>query len=62
MSRNEEKEKNMDVMMDEMVDGNVFMKNKSAVTIITKALKATDDEEVKQKLRDKLVQLALDLD
>ena len=38
------------------------MKNKSAATIITKALKATDDEEVKQKLRDKLVQLALNLD
>ena len=62
MSRNEEKEKNMDVMMDEMVDGNVFMKNKSAATIITKALKATDDEEFKQNLRDKLVQLALDID
>ena len=35
---------------------------KYVAKIITKALKAIDDEEVKQKLRDKLVQLALDLD
>ena len=49
-------------MMDEMAEIKKFMKKKSAATIITKALKATDDEEVKQKLRDKLVQLALDLD
>ena len=49
-------------MMDEMADIKKVMKKKSAATIITKALKATDDEKVKQKLMDKLVQLALDLD
>ena len=47
--------------MDEMAEIKKVRKNKSAATIITKALKATDDEEVKQKLRDKLVQLALEL-
>ena len=48
-------------MMDDMAEIKKVMKKKSSATIITKALKATDDEEVKQKLRDKLVQLALDL-
>ena len=48
--------------MDEMAEIKKIMKKKSAATIITKALKATDDEEVKQKLRDKLVHLALDID
>ena len=49
-------------MMDDMADIKKVMKNKSAATIVTKALKATDNEEVKQKLRDKLVHLALDID
>ena len=49
-------------MMDEMAEIKKVMKKKSAAKIITQALKATDDEEVKQKLRDKLVQIALDFD
>ena len=48
--------------MDEMENIKKVMKKKSAATIIAKALEATDDEEVKQKLRDKLFQLVLDLD
>ena len=48
--------------MDDMAEIKKTMKNKSAATIIKKALKATYDEEFKQKLRYNLVQLALDLD
>ena len=48
--------------MDETAEIKKVIKKKSAATIITRALKATDDEEVNQKLRDKLVQIALYLD
>ena len=37
------------------------MKEKSAAGIITKALKETDDEEIKKKLKAKLIQIAPDL-
>ena len=56
------RKKKLDTMMDGMAEIKKVMKKKSAGTIITKELKATDDEEVKKKLRDKLVQLAIDLD
>ena len=45
--RYEYKEKELDTMMDEMAEIKKVMKKKSAAKIITKALKATDDEEVK---------------
>lgn len=61
MSRDDEKEKKLDAMMEEMADIKKITKNKSAVTIITK-MKAIHDEEVKKRLKDKLVKLALDLD
>ena len=57
------KKKKLDAMMDEMAD--IFkkiMKKKSAATVIIKAMTVTDDEGFRQKLKDKLVQLALDLD
>lgn len=47
--------------MDEMSDIKKIMKKKSATIIIKKVMKATNDEEVRQKLSDKLAQLALDL-
>ena len=61
-SRDEEKEKKLDAMMEEMAEMKKIMKTKSAAAILTKAMKATDDEEVKKRLKDKLVKLALDLD
>ena len=61
-SRDEEKGKNLDAMMDDMAEIKKVMKNKSDATIITKALKAIDDEEAKQKLRYKLVQLVLEIE
>ena len=61
-SRDEEKGKYLDAMMDDMADIKKVMKNKSDATIITKALKAIDDEEAKQKLRYKLVQLVLEIE
>ena len=61
-SRDEEKERTLDVIMAEMTEIKKLIKKKSAVTIITKALKETDYDEIKKKLKAKLVQIALDLE
>ena len=61
-TRDEERERKLDAMMEEMAEMKKILKNKSAAAILTKAMKATDDEEVKKRLKHKLVQLALDLD
>ena len=61
-TRDDEKGRKLDMMIAEMSEMKKMMKKKSAATIITKALKETNDDDVKKKLRAKLVQIALDLD
>ena len=60
--RDDDKEKKLDIMMTEMAEIKKNMKKKSAAGIITKALKETDDEEIKKKLKAKLIQIDLDLE
>ena len=61
-SRDDKKGKKVDIMMTEMTEIKKIMKKKSAATIITKAIKETDDEEIEKKLKAKLIQIALDLE
>ena len=62
ISREDEKDNKFEGMMSDMVDIKNLTKKKSHATIITKALKITDDEEVKKTLKNKLIKLALELD
>ena len=61
-SRDDAKERKLDVMMTEMSKIKKIMKKKSAATIITKALKETDNDEIRKTLKAKLIQIALDLE
>lgn len=47
-SRDERERNFLNVMMTEMTEIKKLMKNKSAATVITKALKETDDDEIKK--------------
>ena len=59
--RNEERDKKFDSFVDEMRELKRIIKKKALSTILTRAHNTTNDPEVKKKLNDKLVKLALDM-
>ena len=60
--REEEHNKKFDGILTEMTEIKLIMKKKSTSTIIRTALKFTNDPEIKKKLKDKLLKLALEID
>lgn len=60
--RQEEHDKKFDGILAEMNEIKSIMKKKSSSTIIRTALKCTNDPEMKKKLEDKLLKLALEID
>ena len=59
--RNEDRDRKFDSFVEEMSELKRIIKKKSMSTILTRAANTTTDPEVKKKLNDRLVKLALDM-
>ena len=60
-NRDEEKDKKMDLLIENMSELKEVMNKKSKASIVKYALKSCDDADNKKRLQDKLIQMALDI-